>query len=215
MESKKGDAMMRNIISRVSVTILFSKYMSLLLLLGAVVLIHGCATVVDATTDEPIKTNVGERPFGTFINDENLEIFAKVNMDKAHPDFKKANVNINVFNGVALLTGQVATEELRRLAARTVGDLSQIRQVHNELQVQGNMSLLSQANDTWLANKVKTKLLANKDVEGSRVKVIAEDGTIYLMGLVSRTEAEKITRLVSATSAIKQVVRVFEYIDVK
>ena len=186
----------------------------LVLLLSLTVLLNGCKTIVGASTDEPIQVDPGKRLLGTYINDERVETIAEVNIDKAHPDLKKANVNVTLFNGVALLTGQVADEELRRLAAETVNEIDYVRQVHNELQIQGNISLLSQTNDTWLVNKVKTKLLTHKDVEGNRVKIIAEDGTIYLMGLVSRIEAEKITELVSATPGVQQVVRVFEYIDV-
>ena len=186
----------------------------LVLLLSLTVLLNGCKTIVGASTDEPIQVDPGKRLLGTYINDERVETIAEVNIDKAHPDLKKANVNVTLFNGVALLTGQVADEQLRRLAAETVNEIDYVRQVHNELQIQGNISLLSQTNDTWLVNKVKTKLLTHKDVEGNRVKIIAEDGTIYLMGLVSRIEAEKITELVSATPGVQQVVRVFEYIDV-
>ena len=191
-----------------------SQYLILLPMLVLIMLIQGCTRIISAGTDEPIHIDPGRRLLGTYINDEKLETIAKVNINKAHPDLKKANISVNIFNGVALLTGQVADEELRRLAAETVNKIAYVRQLHNELQIQGNISLLAQTNDTWLANKVKTKLLAHKDVEGSRIKVIAESGSIYLMGLVSRIEAEKITELVSTTSGVQQVVRVFEYIDV-
>ena len=200
--------------SRSGITVFFPRYILLLHLLSSTLLMHGCKTIVGATTDGPIQIDPGKRPFGTYINDERLEVIAKVNIDKAHPDLKKANIDVNIFNGVVLLTGQVADTELRRLAAETVSNINHVRQLHNELQVQGNISLLSKTNDTWLANKVKAKLLAHRDIEGTRVKVIAESGAIYLMGLVSRIEAEKITELVSAASGVQQVIRVFEYIDI-
>lgn len=205
---------MKDPIQRASTTALWPRYLPWLLLVSAMALLPSCAAIIGAGTDEPIQTDPGKRPFGTYINDENLEVIARINLDKAHPDLKKASIQVNVFNGVALLTGQVASESLRRLAAATVNDINSVRQLHNELQVQGNLSLLSQTNDTWLAHKVKAKLLAHREVQGSRIKVIAEDGAIYLMGLVSRAEAEKVTGIVSSTSGIQQVVRVFEYIDI-
>ena len=194
--------------------IFFSQHIIILPALILIILIQGCTRIINAGKEEPIHIDPGRRLLGTYINDEKLESIAKINIDKTHPDLEKANISVNIFNGVALLTGQVADEELRRLAAETVKSITHVRQLHNELQIQGNISLLAQTNDTWLANKVKTKLLAHKDVEGSRVKVIAEGGSIYLMGLVSRIEAEKITELVSTTSGVQQVVRVFEYIDI-
>ena len=205
---------MNNAINYSKIRLFFQQYPALFLLLMFGLWIQGCTSITSAISDEPIQIDPGKRLLGTYVNDEQLETIAKDNIDKAHADLKKANINVNVFNGVALLTGQIIDEELRRLAADTVSNIHPIRQVHNELQVQGNISLISQANDTWLANKVKTKLLTHKDVEGTRVKVIAEDGTIYLMGLVSRIEADKITEIVRASSGVQQVVRVFEYIDI-
>ena len=205
---------MNNAINYSKIRLFFQQYPALFLLLMFGLWIQGCTSITSAISDEPIQIDPGKRLLGTYVNDEQLETIAKDNIDKTHADLKKANINVNVFNGVALLTGQIIDEELRRLAADTVSNIHPIRQVHNELQVQGNISLISQANDTWLANKVKTKLLTHKDVEGTRVKVIAEDGTIYLMGLVSRIEADKITEIVRASSGVQQVVRVFEYIDI-
>ena len=39
----------------------------------------------------------------------------------------------------------------------------------------------------------KTKLLANSEVEGGRIKVVTENGVVYLMGLVTRDEATRAT----------------------
>ena len=67
--------------------------------------------------------------------------------------------------------------------------------------------------DVSLFTKLKTKLLASKEIAGSKIKVIAENGTIFLMGLVNRDDAQTITDIASNTRGVKSVVRVFEYID--
>ncbi len=194
-------------------SIFWQRSITLVSILLATLLINGCSAIVGATTDKPIEPHPGKRTFGTYIDDERLEVIAQVNIDKTDPNLKKANIHVDSFNGVILLTGQVIDESLRDLAATVVTKIDKVRQVHNEIQIQGNTALLSRTNDSWLVTKVKTKLLANKDVSGTRVKVIAENGTIYLMGLVSQVEAQTITELVSATGGVQKVVRVFEYID--
>ena len=47
----------------------------------------------------------------------------------------------------------------------------------------------------------------------SRIKVITENGVVYLMGLVTHAEADWAVRIVSSASGIQRIVKVFEYID--
>lgn len=189
-----------------------SRLPTVLLLLG-LVLSTGCTTLVDATTREPIELNPGERSLGMRIDDGKLETVASVNINKAHKRLDEAPIAVHSYNAVVLLVGQVPNKELRSLAGNTVGKIHSVRQVHNELEVEAPISFLTRSKDTWISTKVKTKLLASRDVEGGRVKVITENGSVFLMGLVSRAEGNKITEIVRRTSGVKKVVRVFEYID--
>lgn len=175
--------------------------------------LNGCSTLVGATTSEPIELNPGKRTLGIKIDDSQIETIASVNLDKTHAKLKEAPIEVHSYNAVVLLVGQVPNNELRDLAGKTVTKINNVRQVHNELEVQPPISLLERTNDTWLGTKVKTKLLASRDVEGGRVDVITENGIVYLMGLVSRTEADRITDIVRHTGGVRKVVRVFEYIE--
>jgi hyperosmotically inducible periplasmic protein len=60
--------------------------------------------------------------------------------------------------------------------------------------------------DTWITTKVKTDLLATKDVSGTDVKVETKDGVVSLTGNVA-TQAEA-DRAKQVASQIKGVVRV-------
>jgi osmotically-inducible protein OsmY len=44
------------------------------------------------------------------------------------------------------------------------------------------------------------------------VKVVTEASVVYLMGMVTRKEAEDATQVARTTSGVKRVVRVFEYL---
>ena len=67
--------------------------------------------------------------------------------------------------------------------------------------------------DTWLTTKIKTRLIANKEIDNSRIRVITEAKTVFLMGMVSRREAELVTDIARTTGGVRKVVRVFEYIN--
>lgn len=179
----------------------------------SLLLISGCTALINATTSEPIYVDLGKRTLGARIDDSKIETVAAVNINKANPAFAETNVQVTSFNAVVLLTGQVTNDTLRDLAAETVKKIPQVRQVHNELLSTANITLGQKSYDTWLTTKVKSKLLAFGDIEGRRVKVVSENKTVFLMGLATRKEADNITDVARNTSGVKQVVRVFEYID--
>ncbi len=47
----------------------------------------------------------------------------------------------------------------------------------------------------------------------TRVKVVTENGTVYLMGLVSHAEAEAATAQAREVSGVQRIVKLFEYLD--
>lgn len=177
------------------------------------VLASGCASVLEATTDEPIQLHPGKRTLGAYIDDEQLETITKVNLNKANPELKASHINVVAYNGIILLTGQVPTNELRAQAGTTASNIRNVRQVFNEIQVQGKTSILSRTNDGWLTTKVKTKLISSKELDGGRIKVVTENGIVYLMGLLSRFEADQAAQLASTTGGVQKVVKAVEYID--
>jgi osmotically-inducible protein OsmY len=176
-------------------------------------LITSCASIIDATTSQPLQIDSGKRTFGSLIDDEKLETVAKVNIRKASPELKIAHINVVAFNGVILLTGEVGSGKMREQAGNTVRAIHSVRQVFNELQVQGRTSVLSRANDTWLTAKVKAVLLNDKDINSRRIKIVTESGTVYVLGLLSRIEAEKAANTVSRIGGVQKVVKAIEYID--
>lgn len=187
-------------------------FFMLLPVLLTLILFSGCAKIIQVTTSEPVQISTNKRSLGTRINDEQLETFARVNIHKASKEFENARINIDSFNGIVLLTGQVPSEQLRQLAGTTVSQINTLRQLHNELAVSERTRLPTHAKDAWISTKIKTKLIAS-NIQSSRVRIITESQNVYLMGLVSRHEAERVTEMARTTKDVIQVVKVFEYID--
>lgn len=172
----------------------------------------GCAKIITVTTSEPIQISSNKRTFGTKINDQQLETYSRVNLYKASTQLEDAHINIDSFNGIVLLTGQVPNEDLRNLAGDTVVKINSIRQVHNELTTRSPTDFQARSMDSWITTKIKTKLVASS-IQSRRIRIITEARTVFLMGLVSRYEADRITDVAKNTDGVQQVVKVFEYID--
>ena len=161
----------------------------------------------------PFSENLGKRTIGTQFDDQSVESRGKANIKAAHPGLEKAHFNITSFNGVVLLTGQVPSEEARVAATGAIEGLRKVKLVHNELVVSGPTSLLARTNDSWLTTKVKTAMLTDKDSEGRRIKVITENSIVYLMGLLTRDEAESAVQRAREVFGVRKIVKVFEYIN--
>ncbi|WP_372749257.1 BON domain-containing protein [Litorivivens sp.] len=183
-----------------------------ILLISTLTLGSGCSSIISATSDGPIKEKPGERTLGAAIDDQIIETKALVNIRAAHPDLENARVDAVSYNGILLLVGQVPTEASRKLAAETAAHIKRVRRVHNELVVTGKISFLARSNDSWLSTKVKSKLALSDKIDSGRIQVVTENGVVYLLGIVSASEAEIATELVRQTNGVQRVVRVFEYL---
>lgn len=175
--------------------------------------VSGCAEVINATTKSPIEMKANTRTMGAKLNDQEIETAAKVNIKKADPQLEFAHVNIDSFNGIVLLTGQVPSEELRNVVADTVYKLNPVREIHNELVVSEPTTFVARTKDTWISTKIKAQLLADSETESSRIHFVTENQSVFLMGIVTHAEADRIVNMVSHTADVQKVVKVFEYID--
>ena len=176
-------------------------------------LMSGCAEVINATTSKPIEMKANERTMGAKLNDNEIETASKVNIKKADPQLEHAHVNIDSFNGIVLLTGQVPSDELRNLVADTVYKLNPVREIHNELVVSEPTSFTARSQDAWISTKIKAQLLADSETESRRVHFVTENQSVFLMGIVTHAEADRIVNMVSHTADVQKVVKVFEYVD--
>ena len=181
-----------------------NKLMGLILL----ALLQGCASVTG-----PVSEDYGKRTLGTVWDDQMIESRGSANIRAANAELGEAHLNVTSFNGMVLLTGQVPSEAVKQAAGAAVKDLRKVRTVHNELEIAGPTSMMARTNDAWLTTKVKTALFTGEDTETGRVKVVTENGIVYLMGLLSRTEADAAVETTRQVFGVQKIVKVFEYIN--
>lgn len=176
------------------------------------ILLSGCASIIDATSEHPIEEYEGTRTLGSAVEDESIELKVAVNLRKASETLKNSNIDIVSFNGSVLLVGEVPDDTSKSLAGDTASKVRRVKKVYNELRVAGTTSWLSRSNDLWITTKVGTQMTMDPDFPSSRVKVVTENGVVYLMGLVNETEAAHAIDLVQKIYGVERIVKLFEYI---
>jgi len=193
------------------VRVLRKPFCSLLVLLTFS--LSGCGSFLASIEAEPIKDDPGVRTYGATIEDESIETKAKVNVSAADPELKTSHITIVSYNGYVLIVGQVPNDVLKLKASDVVREIRGVRRIYNELEVAGNTSSMTRSSDTWITTKVKSTLLASSEIEGNRVKVLTENGIVYLMGMLSHAEADRVANVARSSQGVQKVVQIFEYID--
>jgi osmotically-inducible protein OsmY len=181
--------------------IALARILSLTLLL----LTTACTNIVNSVTEGPIEPDPTATGVGTNINDLKMDTYIGVNIKKADEALAKSHINVNVYNAVVLLTGEVPNPKMKVLAGDVARDFSGVRQVHNELQVRGKSSMVARTNDSLLA--------LDQSVKASDIQIVTEDSVVYLMGKVLQAEGEAAANIARASSGVRKVVKVFEYVD--
>jgi osmotically-inducible protein OsmY len=155
---------------------------------------------------------VGEdrRTVGTITEDQGIESKAA---NRIEDKVKDAHINATSYNRIVLLTGEVATEAAKADAERIARAVENVRNVFNELQVSGNASLQSRTNDSVITSKAKARFVDAAKFSPVHVKVVTENGVVYLLGMVKKQEATDATEIARTTGGVRKVVRLFEYTD--
>ena len=181
--------------------------------LSALLLLQGCAALVATGAVVGADMATDRRSSGMYIEDQRIELKASSALSDSKTIEEGADVSVTSFNRIVLITGQAPTPELKQLATSIVRKVDNVRKVHNEVRIKAPESFLSGTNDAWLTSKTKTLLFAEDDLSSGHIKVLTENGEVFLMGMVTQTEAEKAINVVRDIDGVERVVEVFEYID--
>jgi osmotically-inducible protein OsmY len=184
-----------------------------LLILFTTPMFSACVPVlIGAATITTINVVTDRRTVGRNMDDNTLELDLRKEF-VLDDELNGTNVSVTAINGIVLLTGEVANDSQRRHAEEVAKSRIQTLSVVNELQLAGSTSITSRTNDTLITSQVKTRLVTSKEVPANAVKVVTEGGKVYLLGLVTRAEADAAVRSAQEVGGVTHIVKVFEYLD--
>ncbi len=182
-------------------------------LLALALTLGGCTAINSIATPAPEGEDYATRTAGMKVEDESIESKIQDTMARTDARLDDARIGVNSYNGVVLLFGQVPSQELKDKAGEIATNTRQVREVYNELTVAANLPLGQRMTDNWLETRVQTQLAANENIDSRHVEVISENSTVYLMGMVTRQEAQQVVNVASQIGGIQRIVKIFEYLD--
>jgi osmotically-inducible protein OsmY len=152
------------------------------------------------------------RPAQTLLDDRQIEL-AATQMIFQDRDLSGARLIVTSYNRSVLLTGQAESADLARRASHRISRLPKVARVIDEVRVGPRIGMARQSEDVYIASRAKLELAGVElpDFDPTRVKIVVEDGVLYLLGFVTQHEADRVAERVRYVPGVRQVVKLFEY----
>ena len=182
-----------------------------LAVISATFMLSGCVPLVLGGAAAAVAVAEDRRSPGTFIDDEGMESQALLRVKSRFGG--QVHVNITSYNRQLLVSGEAVTEAVKRGVEEEIATVRGVKRIFNEMTVGPLAGVMSVSNDTRLTAVVKARFLDAGRFQSNHVKVVTEAGTVFLLGIVKKNEADAASQLASTTRGVSRVVRLFEYLD--
>ncbi|MEQ1669023.1 MAG: BON domain-containing protein [Sulfuriferula sp.] len=173
--------------------------------------LQGCVPLVATGAGAGVLMATDRRSSGVYIEDQEVELRAANRTRDAFPA-DNVHVNFTSYNRAVLITGEVPDETSKQKIDTIVMGVSSVKTTYNELRIAPASLLSSRSNDAYITTKVKTRFFDAKRFPATAVKIVTENGVVYLMGLVTQQEGADAAQIASTTSGVTKVVKLFDYI---
>lgn len=157
-------------------------------------------------------TAADQRSVGTVVDDEIIELNASNAIYQDKQLNEQTHVNITSYNFIVLISGEAPTQTLKSHIEKIVKSIPKVRRIHNMLKIAAPSSILTRTSDATLTARIKASMVRNSDFS-HKIKVVTENGTTYLMGVVSRAQGNKAVAITQGISGVQKIVKLFEYLD--
>ena len=184
-------------------------WLGLIAAIATATVLQGCLPMAAVGVGAAVTSANDRRTSGTQIDDEGIDLRASNRISDRYGD--KAHVNVTAFNRSVLLTGEVTNEATKAEIEKLVSGVTNVRGITNDVAVAGSSALTARANDSYLTSKVKARFVDANYFNPFHVKVVTENSTVYLLGIVTEQEAKLATDIARTTGGVRKVVRLFEY----
>ena len=189
-----------------------ARTLALLAALGLAPQLQGCVEMAVVGAGAAALAADDRRSIGAQAEDKEIDVRAESRISSRFGD--KVHINVTSYNRNVLLTGEAPDATTKEQVERVVREIPNVRGVVNEIQIAGVSTYSARGNDSYLTSKVKARFIdSSSGFSVNHVKVVTEGSVVYLLGLVTRKEAEAAVEITRTTGGVQKVVRVFEYVE--
>lgn len=189
------------------------KFAVIAMLISSTLMLQGCVAAVVGLGAGTAKVATDPRTTGTQVDDTTLDSKVGMKIKDERDFFSGSRIVPSAYDGNVLLLGQAKSQVVINRAVELAQSVEGVKKVYNQIRIGDMVSAGTMATDTWITTKVKSSLIANKETKARDIKVITEDGEVFLIGIVSREEGRLASEIASKVSGVKLVTTIFTYSD--
>lgn len=168
-------------------------------------------TVTDGTKRPMTKKSKLANPFKHAFDDQAISYKVSRALAK-NPNFSKTSrVAVSTLHQNVLLIGQVPDLSLKQEAQTIAATVPNVRRIFNEITIGPPIDIYQQGRDSLVTLNVKSRLLATDTLRSGKIRVITENGVVYLMGVVTHAQGTDAAQIAANSTGVKGVIKTFEY----
>jgi len=173
-------------------------------------IVQGAAAVTTVATMSNDRRSAGE-----ILDDKTLN-FNLSNIVRKDLILEDMHINFMVYNKAVLMVGESQSAESRDYLEKQIKlKAPKMRQLINEVSVMPNSNYFARTKDRVITIQIETLFLNQEVFHPSHVRVMTERRIVYLMGSVTKREAEHATNLATKAKNVDKVVKLFNYLLVR
>lgn len=177
-------------------------------------MLSGCTTMQTGKPAGSYGVAVTDRTVAQRILDKSIENTAKTNINAMDPTLhKRSRISVDSFYSTVLLTGEVPDEQTKKNVVSIVSSMPDVKQLYDKLNVGPQKGTSYTVHDGYISSKINTKILANDAISSSQVKVVTDDGVVYVLGKLTPTQRGHLVNIIESTVGIKELVLLTDLID--
>jgi len=144
------------------------------------------------------------------LTDKQIILFIKQSI-RRNKQFIQSDIKVDCFNLNVLLTGSTHSDVTQKKVTAIAADTRWVKHVYNFVKVGPKITTSKQLKDDWITTKIKSTIIAKAKVDPHHIKVVTENGVVYLMGILTHSQAKEIVTIARYTKGVKRVIEIFEY----
>ena len=172
--------------------------------------LQGCAGLIVAGAVSGAVMLNDERSLKTQLDDTNADFKISAALDKNKDIKEHAHIRAITVNRKILVVGQAPNSQLRDRAINIIADLKLGDKIYNQIRIGSPTGFTTRSNDTWITTKVKGRMLNHDGLDITRIKVVTENGEVFLLGVIAENQADLAVDVARHTSGVRKVIRVFD-----
>ncbi|AMA65014.1 outer membrane lipoprotein [Candidatus Arsenophonus lipoptenae] len=190
------------------------KIFPIITMIYSIFLLQGCfGAFIIGSVALITKSATDPRSINQQANDITLEAQVNSVINKDQYIRHHARIIVTAYSGNILLIGQTddftLAERAKKIATKIIG----VKNVYNEIHQKMPINLYTAIKDTWITTKVKMLIFINDSIQSSSIKVLTEDGEVFLLGILPKQEGKIAAKIASKIYGVKRVVTAFSYLN--